>query len=227
MRTKIVYEDKDLLIVHKPAGLATQSGQIGRMDVVSELKNYLAAKKEGSYLGVIHRLDQPVEGLLVFAKNKQAAAHLTNQLAKDSLNKEYYAVVCGTPLKDADTLVDFMRKTKENVAEIVNGKEKDYPDAKKAELRYEVMKDREVCAGATLIRVKLQTGRFHQIRCQMAHAGYPLLGDQKYGTDESLALSKTNGIDNVALCAYKISVIHPVSKKKLEFDITPSVKAFI
>lgn len=84
----MIYEDKDIMVIHKPAGLATQTGQIGSMDVVSELKNYLAAKGEDSYVGVIHRLDQPVEGLLVFAKNKRAAAHLSGQLAKDNLNKE-------------------------------------------------------------------------------------------------------------------------------------------
>ncbi|MGN0430237.1 MAG: RluA family pseudouridine synthase [Acetatifactor sp.] len=221
MRTKVIYEDKDIMVIHKPAGLATQTGQIGSMDVVSELKNYLAAKGEDSYVGVIHRLDQPVEGLLVFAKNKRAAAHLSGQLAKDNLNKEYDAVVCGVTECREETLTDYLRKGNDSRAQVVTGEEARFPDARRAVLHYCVKEEAPPFPGTTLIHVTLQTGRFHQIRAQMAHAGYPLLGDVKYGNEMSAELSRQYGIRQVALCASAMSLQHPVTGKKLHFEIKP------
>lgn len=221
MRTKVIYEDKDIMVIHKPAGLATQTGQIGSMDVVSELKNYLAAKGEDSYVGVIHRLDQPVEGLLVFAKNKRAAAHLSGQLAKDNLNKEYDAVVCGVTECREETLTDYLRKGNDSRAQVVTGEEARFPDARRAVLHYCVKEEEPPFPGTTLIHVTLQTGRFHQIRAQMAHAGYPLLGDVKYGNEMSAELSRQYGIRQVALCASAMSLQHPVTGKKLHFEIKP------
>ena len=221
MRTKVIYEDKDIMVIHKPAGLATQTGQIGSMDVVSELKNYLAAKGEDSYVGVIHRLDQPVEGLLVFAKNKRAAAHLSGQLAKDHLNKEYDAVVCGVTECREETLTDYLRKGNDSRAQVVTGEEARFPDARRAVLHYCVKEEAPPFPGTTLIHVTLQTGRFHQIRAQMAHAGYPLLGDVKYGNEMSAELSRQYGIRQVALCASAMSLQHPVTGKKLHFEIKP------
>lgn len=221
MRTKVIYEDKDIMVIHKPAGLATQTGQIGSMDVVSELKNYLAAKGEDSYVGVIHRLDQPVEGLLVFAKNKRAAAHLSGQLAKDNLNKEYDAVVCGVTECREETLTDYLRKGNDSRAQVVTGEEARFPDARRAVLHYCVKEEAPPFPGTTLIHVTLQTGRFHQIRAQMAHAGYPLLGDVKYGNEMSAELSRQYGIRQVALCASAMSLQHPVTGKKLHFEIRP------
>ena len=221
MRTKVIYEDKDMMVIHKPAGLATQTGQIGSMDVVSELKNYLAAKGEDSYVGVIHRLDQPVEGLLVFAKNKRAAAHLSGQLAKDNLNKEYDAVVCGVTECREETLTDYLRKGNDSRAQVVTGEEARFPDARRAVLHYCVKEEAPPFPGTTLIHVTLQTGRFHQIRAQMAHAGYPLLGDVKYGNEMSAELSRQYGIRQVALCASAMSLQHPVTGKKLHFEIRP------
>ena len=221
MRTKVIYEDKDIMVIHKPAGLATQTGQIGSMDVVSELKNYLAAKGEDSYVGAIHRLDQPVEGLLVFAKNKRAAAHLSGQLAKDNLNKEYDAVVCGVTECREETLTDYLRKGNDSRAQVVTGEEARFPDARRAVLHYCVKEEAPPFPGTTLIHVTLQTGRFHQIRAQMAHAGYPLLGDVKYGNEMSAELSRQYGIRQVALCASAMSLQHPVTGKKLHFEIKP------
>lgn len=217
----MIYEDKDIMVIHKPAGLATQTGQIGSMDVVSELKNYLAAKGEDSYVGVIHRLDQPVEGLLVFAKNKRAAAHLSGQLAKGNLNKEYDAVVCGVTECREETLTDYLRKGNDSRAQVVTGEEARFPDARRAVLHYCVKEEAPPFPGTTLIHVTLQTGRFHQIRAQMAHAGYPLLGDVKYGNEMSAELSRQYGIRQVALCASAMSLQHPVTGKKLHFEIKP------
>ena len=129
MRTEILYEDKSIMVVRKPAGLAVQSAGIGQPDVVSELKSYLAklpsAGRPGKgepYLGIVHRLDQPVEGLLVFAKDKKAAATLSKQLTEGALNKHYYAVLCGYPDCPEGDLVDYLRK-EGNMALAVTGRE--------------------------------------------------------------------------------------------------------
>lgn len=270
MQTKIIYEDTHVLVCHKPAGLATQSGRVGQPDVVSELKNYLMVQavsssdkgsgkgKGAPYLGVVHRLDQPVEGLLVFAKNQKAAAHLTKQLSKGSLNKQYYAVVCGKPKLEAGELVDYLIKDG-NVAKVVdtsdkaakgmpdkndNGTKQAGESAKKAVLQYRLVSEMKSVAGMTqstkganpsektqgeegkmqpicLLDIRIDTGRFHQIRVQMSHAGLPLLGDSKYGTQESIALSKVLNLRNVALYAYKVAFEHPITGKNLELSITP------
>ncbi len=227
MRVGIQYEDKDILVIYKPAGLATQTSKVGQADVVSELKNYL----KGGYVGVVHRLDQPVEGLLVFGKTKQAAAVLTSQLSKGVLNKHYYAVVCGQPEESEGELVDYLIKTPENLARVV---EKSHPEAKKAVLRYKVCESMELAPGGgelqedspvqqiSLVDVHIETGRFHQIRCQMSHAGVPLLGDQKYGSEDSLQMGKALNVRNVALCACEITLEHPTTHKKMQFQIKPT-----
>lgn len=253
MRTKIIYEDKELLIIHKPAGLATQTSKIGQADVVSELKNYLMAGAKGSpqgrkepYLGIIHRLDQPVEGLLVFAKTKDAAAQLTVQLSKGTLNKQYYALICGQPAAEEGELVDYLYKDANSRAQVVTGQQEKYPEAKKAVLQYKLLKSVAVAGnggGSTstdvtgggqqstskvvsLMDIHIETGRFHQIRAQMAHAGMALLGDSKYADEDTLQTSREMGIRNVALCAYKLECRHPVTKQELSFSVEPEGKGF-
>lgn len=221
MRTEIIYEDAAIVIARKPAGLATQTAKVGQQDMVSELKNYLAAGQRGKvpYLGVIHRLDQPVEGLLVFAKEKSAAAALTKQLAQGTLHKQYYAVICGKPCRDTGELVDYLYKDNAGKAQLVTGRQAEFPEAKKAVLQYKITEEISSNKGLFLADIHIDTGRFHQIRAQMAHASMPLLGDSKYGSEASLALSRELGIRNVALCAYCIELIHPVTKKKMKFTI--------
>ena len=147
MRTEILYEDKIIMVIRKPAGLAVQSAGIGQPDVVSELKSHLAKLpdtgrlgpgKGEPYLGIVHRLDQPVEGVLVFAKEKKAAAALTKQLSDGTLNKHYYAVLCGYPAVAEGELVDYLRK-EGSVAVAVTGREKNFPDAKIAKLHYSIL----------------------------------------------------------------------------------------
>lgn len=221
MRTKIIFEDAAIMIAHKPAGLATQTAKVGQQDMVSELKNYLASGQRGKvpYLGVIHRLDQPVEGLLVFAKEKSAAAALTKQLGQGTLNKQYYAVICGKPCGNTGELVDYMYKDSAGKAQMVTGQQEKYPEAKKAVLQYKIVEEISSDKEIFLADIHIDTGRFHQIRAQMAYAGMPLLGDSKYGNETSLALSKELGIRNVALCAYCIELQHPVTKEKMKFTI--------
>lgn len=246
---------------HKPAGLATQSAKVGQPDAVSELKKHLAGKDVGSkgapgagaglqgrgttngnktvtepYLGIVHRLDQPVEGLLVFAKTKAAAANLTKQLESGSLNKQYYATVCGKPEAEAGELVDYLLK-EGNLAKVVS---QGTPGAKKAVLQYKVMQStvagkQTASSGSTLTQataeaddmnyisrldIHIDTGRFHQIRAQLAHAGWPILGDSKYGTPKSQEISRQQGVRNVALLAYKLEFIHPKTGKKCEYNIS-------
>ncbi len=227
MRISIQYEDKHIIVIYKPAGLATQTAKVGQPDVVSELKNYL----KGGYVGVVHRLDQPVEGLLVFGKTKEATAALSAQLAKGILNKHYQAVICGHPQAMEGTLVDYLIKTPDNRAQVVealadqkvfagknNSNAKDNTP-KKAILNYQIV--RNISENVFLADIHIDTGRFHQIRIQMAHAGMPLLGDAKYGTEQSGELSRRLGVRNVALCACEIALKHPVSGEELAFWVEP------
>ncbi len=225
MKTQIVYEDPDILICHKPPGLATQSAGVGQPDVVSELKKYL----KGAYLGIIHRLDQPVEGLLVFAKNRQAAATLSRQLGGGILNKRYCAQVYGQPPHRSGELVDYLRK-EGNAARVVP---EGTPEAKRAVLHYQIQDFSHIAgyknqAGeiwkesrSTCLDIRIETGRFHQIRCQLAHAGMPILGDRKYGTAESLEESRRQGILQTALCACCLELRHPVTGETVFYEIQP------
>ena len=237
MQTQIVYEDEAVLVIRKPAGLATESAGIGRKDVVSELKNYVAKKNPGKmpYLGIVHRLDQPVEGLLVFAKTKKAAENLTAQLGKGTLKKEYLAVVCGKVPENTGRLVDYLAKEKgmavvKNAADAKTEKDVDAqagkaadPQAKKAVLTYTKKAETEKF---TLLAVQIETGRFHQIRAQLSHAGFPILGDEKYGSEESKELSREKKIRFTALCAASLSFRHPVTGKFMAFTQAPQNPAF-
>ena len=229
MQTQIVYEDEAVLVIRKPAGLATESAGIGQKDVVSELKNYVAKKNPGKmpYLGVVHRLDQPVEGLLVFAKTKKAAENLTAQLGKGTLKKEYLAVVCGKVPENTGRLVDYLAKEKgiavvKDAADVQSEKAAD-SQAKKAVLTYTKKAETEEL---TLLAVQIETGRFHQIRAQLSHAGFPILGDEKYGSEESKELSREKKIRFTALCAASLSFRHPVTGKTMAFNQAPQNPAF-
>lgn len=245
MQTQIVYEDEAVLVIRKPAGLATESAGIGQKDVVSELKNYVAKKNPGKmpYLGVVHRIDQPVEGLLVFAKTKKAAENLTAQLGKGTLKKEYLAVVCGKVPENTGRLVDYLAKEKgmavvKDAADAQSEKDADAqakkdadvqaekaadPQAKKAVLTYTKKAETEEL---TLLAVQIETGRFHQIRAQLSHAGFPILGDEKYGSEESKELSREKKIRFTALCAASLSFRHPVTGKTMAFTQAPQNPAF-
>ena len=224
LRTQILHEDKEILVCYKPAGIPTQTKQTMQMDVESELKNYL----KGKPVYVVHRLDQPVEGILVFAKTREAAASLSKQLSSDEMNKEYRAVVFGSMAEKQGTLVHYLKKeVKGNLSKVA--KETD-SEAKYAELSYEVIEEKDMEAeGKTqedlpcisLLKICLKTGRHHQIRVQLAAVNHPLLGDQKYADEKTLDFSRKNGIRNVALCAAKLHFIHPSTKEKIEFQIPP------
>ena len=206
----ILYEDDAIVVCVKPAGVATQTKRIGEKDMESMLRTYRMQKGEASYIGVVHRLDQPVSGVMVFAKSKEAAADLSRQIAAKAADKYYYAVTDGIPDTESGILEDYLlRDGKTNLSKVVTGKEN---GAKRAELFYEVLEKNDENA---LIRIKLATGRHHQIRVQMAHAGWPLVGDRKYNFKEN----RKQGAATLSLCSYKLGFYHPATKKKMEFKI--------
>ena len=220
MKTKIIYEDKHILVVYKPAGIAVQAARSMEMDVVSELKNYL----KSSYVGLIHRLDQPVEGILVFAKTSLAAAALSKQTADGTMEKEYLAaVLTSKEIPEEEVLTNYLLKDgKTNTSRVVEASVK---NAKKAVLSYEVQKTVFAQESETekiaLLKIQLKTGRHHQIRVQLANANLPLLGDLKYGSEESKKLSSRLGIKDVALCACRLIFKHPKTEKTMEFIVSP------
>ena len=222
---EILFEDRDILICRKPAGVATQTKHLGQQDMESLLKNYRAKKGEPPYIGIVHRLDQPVEGLMVFAKNQKAAAHLSKQVQDRVIGKYYYALLTHNPdpyknegvLEDyliTDKKTNFTKALEEEVWKV--SKETLPKDAKYAKLEWKLEK---MASDRVLVAIKLHTGRQHQIRVQMANAGCPLIGDSKYG--------ESRDGEQLALCSYKLEFEHPTKKTTLKFEIQPLGKVFI
>ena len=211
---EIIFEDEFIIVCKKPPGIPTQTPKSSVTDMVSLLKNYRVSKGEPPYVGLVHRLDQPVEGVIVFAKDKKSAAALSAQMQAHTFEKYYYAMVEGTFSPACGTLENYLlRDGKSNVSSVVP---KDTTGAKRAELSYKTVKTME---DRSLVRIQLKTGRHHQIRVQLAHAGHPIIGDKKYGRN-------TPGYLPLGLCSYHIGFIHPVTKKKVVYEITPSGAAF-
>lgn len=225
-QNRILYEDNDIIVCHKPAGIATQTARVGQADMVSEISNYLKTSRPGvktlPYVGVVHRLDQPVEGILVFAGNKAAAADLSRQAAGGGMRKEYLAVVCGENLPQAGELTDYLLKDgKTNTSRVVPSEVK---GAKEARLSYELLTAGQ--SGTALVRVRLYTGRHHQIRVQMANAGMPLLGDRKYAGEAAATLSLRLGVREIGLCACRLAFTHPKTGERMQFEVMPEGAAF-
>lgn len=217
----ILYEDNHILVCEKPSGIAVQSRRIGTADMESLLKNHIFREGNGQrppYLAVIHRLDQPVRGILVFAKTPFSAKELNRQLTDGSFGKYYRALVDGIPSKPEGILTDYMIKNgRTNLSSICA---KDQPGAKQARLTYHTVAPEELFFPApaasshqTELEIKLDTGRHHQIRCQLAHLGCPIVGDAKYNPN---AQRRTT----ICLCAYKLEFRHPKTKEKLTFKLS-------
>lgn len=223
MNLKILYEDYQILVCYKPAGIATQTRKLGEQDMVSLLKNHLymnQKEKKEPYLAVIHRLDQPVEGLLVFAKTPFAAKELSKGMQEEGFGKYYKAVLWGVPDKDRGLLENYLVKDgRTNTSCVCSPQEK---DAKKAVLSYEVLeRGQDAGKDIALVRVDLGTGRHHQIRVQMAHMGCSIWGDAKYN-----AAAVQDRRRDIALCAYRLEFVHPKTNKKMEFEIEPESEGF-
>ena len=228
MSLNIIYEDKDIVVCFKPAGVATQTASLSSQDMVSLIKNYLAkqTKEKSPYVGVIHRLDQPVSGLLVFAKNQKAAASLSKQIQDGNANKDYIACCAGILEEKSGELTHYIMKDsatklakaldEKSFTKMREEKKEESTAYKKAILTYEVEREAE---DSSIIKVHLQTGRFHQIRAQFSNIGHSLLGDAKYGTNVSRELSMKKRISKIALCANHLVLKHPATGKEMEFTL--------
>ena len=203
---KIFYEDNHIIVVEKKANILSQADSTKDIDMLTIIKKYIKEKynKPGNvYLGLVHRLDRPVGGIMVFAKTSKAASRLCEEVRNHTLKKTYLAVVHGILEKSDGTFSDYLKKL-DNGNTIVTTKD----DGKYSELHYKVLaynkKDKQ-----TLVEINLITGRHHQIRVQFASRGYPLCGDQRYGRED-----KTQ----IALYAYRLEFIHPVTKENMVFE---------
>jgi len=206
-KLRVLYEDNHVIVVVKEKNVLSQADNTHDIDMLTIIKKYLKEKynKPGNvYLGLVHRLDRPVGGIMVFAKTSKAASRLSDQVRKKEIKKTYMAVVKGIIKKDEDTFVDYLLKL-DNGNTIVTTKDK----GKESVLTYKVLK-RNYEKNETLVSIDLKTGRHHQIRVQFASRGYPLCGDQRYGKSD-----KTQ----IALCAYKLEFIHPTTKQLMKFEI--------
>ena len=224
MEFAILFEDDHIIVCYKPAGIPTQTAKLGTQDMVSLIKNYLYKKgmeKREPYLAVIHRLDQPVEGVLVFAKTPFAAKELSISMQGEDFRKYYQAVLWNVPKESSKVLEDYLVKdARTNTSRVCSPTEK---DAKKAILSYEVKHvGQDNGKEVTLVQVKLQTGRHHQIRVQMANMGCPIWGDAKYNT----AAVQDRRFRQIALCAYRLEFVHPKTKKQMKYEIEPKGEGF-
>lgn len=227
---EILYEDASIIVCVKPAGVSSQAERGFDPDMVSILSNYFVSSNQASspYVGVIHRLDKPVCGVMVYAKTKNAASVLSKELARDCFSKKYFAIVT-TPCP-IETMPQYIRMedyllhdVKSNSSSVVT---QDTPNAKKATLEYKVAASS--CADhvfLSLLDIHLLTGRHHQIRVQLSHAGMPILGDKKYGIDTNdfpLKLKRTG----LMLCAYNLSFKHPDTGEDMNFSYKPDGKVW-
>jgi 23S rRNA pseudouridine1911/1915/1917 synthase len=210
---KIIYEDNHIIVVEKPVNIPSQGDKTGDIDMLTIIKEYLIKKynKPGdAYLGLVHRLDRPTGGVMVFAKTSKAASRLSEQIRNKEFEKEYLVIADGKFEKNEGTYEDYLLKNeKNNISKVVNEKNK---NAKIAKLDYEVLKYNEE-TNLSLVKVKLHTGRHHQIRVQFSSRLHSIYGDQKYGT-------RGRG-KQLCLWAYKLSFIHPTTKEKLTFESYP------
>jgi len=207
----ILYEDNHLLAVEKPYGVPSQADETGDKDMLSLCKAYIKEKygKPGNvYLGLVHRLDRPTGGVMVFARTSKAAARLAAQIKSGEFEKTYLAVLIAAPPEKKGTLVHWL--VKDEAAHIARVADENTPGAKRAELSYETLGQRD---GLALVRVRLKTGRFHQIRAQMAATGCPVYGDMKYGPRDIKA--------PLALYAYRVRLNHPTTGQRLCFTVLP------
>ena len=207
---KILYEDDYILAVHKEAGIATQTSKLAEKDLYSEVMNYLSSKGLKDKIGIIGRLDQPVSGIVLFAKDSGTTAAFTKLMNEGKLEKYYLVKVYEGPKDNEGTLTDYLKKDAKTNSSLVCSSQEN--GAKKAILQYKVTEREEKEA---LLEIRLVTGRHHQIRVQCSSAGYPLLGDRKYGSKESVEYSMENNIKTVALRAYKMIFPHPVTGEEM------------
>ena len=196
----VLYEDNHIIVVVKPCNVLSQEDSTGDLDLLTMVKKYIKEKynKPGNvYIGLVHRLDRPVGGVMIFARSSKAASRLTQMIKEKQFKKEYLAVVNGILEKKEGEFTDYLLKQDDGNT-IVTTKEK----GKIAKLKYNVL-DENKSNNSSLVKIELLTGRHHQIRVQFASRGHYLYGDQRYGIQDN---------NQIALWAYRIEFLHPVKK---------------
>lgn len=211
-KINVLYEDNHIIVVEKPYNVLSQGDSTGDLSLLDMVKQYIKEKyhKPGNvYLGLVHRLDRPVGGIMVFARSSKAASRLCKCFNEHQVQKKYLAIVHGKLDKEEDEWVDYILKGSD-------GKSIISPDGKKAILQYKVL-DYNTEYDCSLVSILLKSGRHHQIRVQFASRGHYLLGDQRYGV-----------LDNQQIClfAYQLSFTHPVTKKEMSFELFPENKGY-
>lgn len=207
---KIIYNDKNIIVAEKPFGFPSQSDKTNDNNMLSEL-----SKHTNSEIFLVHRLDRPVGGIMVFAKNKKACSALSTQVQNKTFKKTYIAVTCGVPKEHSKTLIDYMQKNQRlNISKIV---QKNMPNAKVAELSYEVCETIESpeYGSLALLKINLKTGRHHQIRLQLSNAGFPIWGDTKYND----IFKRKGGFVNIALFSSSITFENPTTNKSETYSL--------
>ncbi len=212
-KLKVLFEDNHIIVVEKKPNIPSQADKTGDEDMLTMVKQYIKEtydKPGNVYLGLVHRLDRPVGGIMIFAKTSKAASRLSNQVREKVFKKKYLAVVDGKISQKQGTLEDYLYKDeRNNTSKVVD---KDKKNAKLAKLDYQVLKYNEV-KDLSLLEINLHTGRHHQIRVQLANFGHSIFGDQKYGT-------RGKG-KQIALWAYQLTIVHPITKEEMVFEDLP------
>ena len=214
-KLKVIFEDNHIIVVEKPVNIPSQGDKTGDVDMLTIIKDYLKEKynKPGNvYLGLIHRLDRPVGGVMVFAKTSKAAARLSEQVREKVFQKTYLVVVNGKMEEGSGCLEDYLLKNeRNNMSKVVKEGTK---NAKYASLDYEVLKYNEEI-NLSVLKINLHTGRHHQIRVQLSSRDHSIYGDQKYG-------GRGHG-KQIALWAYTLKIVHPITKEEMTFKSIPEL----
>ena len=215
---QVLFEDNHLIVVNKRAGDITQGDKTGDKPLSDVVKEYVKEKynKAGNvFLGVVHRLDRPTSGVIIFARTSKALERLNKMLRDKTISKTYWAVIKNYPKKEKDTLINYLKKNPKNNKSSVYTKE--ITNSKKAILHYNIIKKLD---NYSLVEIDLETGRHHQIRAQLSFMGFPIKGDLKYG------FNRSNKDGSIHLHAQKIEFIHPVTKEQISV-IAPTPKEVI
>ena len=209
-KLNVLYEDNHIIVVEKEANILSQKDNTNDPDLLSLVKEYIKEKykKPGeAYIGLVHRLDRPVSGVMVFARTSKAASRLSKQIQDGTFHKSYYAVVNGILDKKEDELVNKIIK-QDDFSSVID------ENGKLAKLKYKVIEENKDL-DLSLLDIDLETGRHHQIRVQFANINHPLYGDQRYGKEDK---------KQIALHSYKISFEHPTTKEQMTFILMPKKK---
>lgn len=209
---QILYEDNHIIIVNKRVGDIVQGDKTGDIPLGEIVKNYIQKKYEkpgNVFLGVVHRIDRPTSGIVIFARTSKALERLNEMLREKKIEKTYWAIIKNNPPKESDTLIHFLKKNPKNNKSTTFSSEKE--ESKKAILHYKLLKKLDKYS---LLEINLETGRHHQIRCQLAAIGCPIKGDLKYG------FPRSNSDGGIHLHARKIEFTHPVKNEIISLTAT-------